>query len=183
MKWQSKQSDLSHYFLSEYLEFQVLIFLSVQFQVHNCSKLMLGCVLAVPGSPRHLTFSLGWLGNLIFLYTCRIIIFWEPWISKFQNIGPARIFLGALAQNCNGDYFCNCRYDKLDEEESQQVEFLVFCTSRNVAKAAGEFLKERLVMAADEEVRKASKSKRGECWETEIESYWWIETRDYYVFL
>jgi len=38
----------------------------------------------------------------------------------------------------------------------------VFCTSRNVAKAAGEFLKERLVMAADEEVKKASKSKRGE---------------------
>ena len=57
--------------------------------------------------------------------------------------------------------FC-CRNDRLDEEESQQVEFLVFCTSRNVAKAAGEFLKERLVMAADEEVKKASKSKRGE---------------------
>ena len=37
----------------------------------------------------------------------------------------------------------------------------MFCTSRNVAKAAGEFLKERLVMAADEEVKKASKSKRG----------------------
>ena len=178
MKWQSKQSDLSHYFLSEYLEFKVLIFLSVQFPVHICSKLMLGCVLAAPGSPWHLTFSLGWLGNLIFLHTRRIIC-WEPWISKFQNIGPARIFLRVLAQNCNGDYFCHCRYDKLDEEESQQVEFLVFCTSRNVAKAAGEFLKERLVMAADEEVRKASKSKRGECWETEIESYWWIEARDY----
>jgi len=72
-------------------------------------------------------------------------------------------FLRTLAQNCKGDYFCHCRYDKLDEEESQQVEFLVFYTSRNVAKAAGEFLKERLVMAADEEVRKASKSKRGEC--------------------
>ena len=43
------------------------------------------------------------------------------------------------------------------------MEFLVFCTSRNVAKAAGEFLKERLVMAADEEIKKASKSKRGEC--------------------
>lgn len=55
-----------------------------------------------------------------------------------------------------------CRNDRLDEEECQQVEFLVFCTSRNVAKAAGEFLKERLVMAADEEVKKASKSKRGE---------------------
>ena len=35
MKWQSKQSDLSRYFLSEYLEFKVLIFPSVQFQVHN----------------------------------------------------------------------------------------------------------------------------------------------------
>ena len=56
---------------------------------------------------------------------------------------------------------CCCRNDRLDEEESQQVEFLVFCTSRNVAKAAGEFLKERLIMAADEEVKKASKSKRG----------------------
>lgn len=60
------------------------------------------------------------------------------------------------------------KYDKLDEEESQQVEFLVFCTSRNVAKAAGEFLKERLVMAADEEVRKASKSKRGKKVEQEV---------------
>ena len=129
---------------------------------------MLNCVLAAPSSPWHLNF----------FYACRIIC-WEPWISKFQNIGPARIFLRVLAQNCNGDYFCHGRYDKLDEEESQQVEFLVFCTSRNVAKAAGEFLKERLVMAADEEVRKASKSKRGECWETEIESYWWIEARDY----
>ena len=182
MKWQLKQCDLSHYFLSEYLQCQVLIFLSVQFQVHNCSKLMLGCVLSAPGSPWHLTFSLGWLGNLNFFFTCRILC-WEPWISKFQNIGPARIFLRVLAQNCNGDYFCHCRCDKLDEEESQQVEFLVFCTSRNVAKAAGEFLKERLVMAADEEVRKASKSKRGECWETQIESYWWIEARDYEVFL
>lgn len=57
---------------------------------------------------------------------------------------------------------CCCRNDRLDEEECQQVEFLVFCTSRNVAKAAGEFLKERLVMAADDEVKKASKSKRGE---------------------
>ena len=57
---------------------------------------------------------------------------------------------------------CCFRNDRLDEEECQQVEFLVFCTSRNVAKAAGEFLKERLVMAADEEVKKASKSKRGE---------------------
>lgn len=57
---------------------------------------------------------------------------------------------------------CFCRNDRLDEEECQQVEFLVFCTSRNVAKAAGEFLKERLVMAADEEIKKASKSKRGE---------------------
>ena len=79
----------------------------------------------------------------------------------FQNVRALGLL--ELAQNCNGDYFCHCRYDKLDEEESQQVEFLVFCTSRNVAKAAGEFLKERLVMAADEEVRKASKSKRGEC--------------------
>ena len=59
MKWQLKQSDLSRYFLSEYLEYQVLIFLSVQFEVHICSKLMLGCVLAAPGSPWHLTFSLG----------------------------------------------------------------------------------------------------------------------------
>ena len=61
--------------------------------------------------------------------------------------------------------FCYLFYrnDKLDEEECQQVEYLVFCTSRNVAKAAGEFLKERLVMAADEEMKKASKSKRGEC--------------------
>lgn len=42
------------------------------------------------------------------------------------------------------------------------MEFLVFCTSRNVAKAAGEFLKDRLVTAAEEEVKKASKSKRGE---------------------
>ena len=43
------------------------------------------------------------------------------------------------------------------------MEYLVFCTSRNVAKAAGEFLKERLVMAADEEMKKANKSKRGDC--------------------
>ncbi|XP_078379288.1 cohesin subunit SA-2-like isoform X3 [Oculina patagonica] len=58
--------------------------------------------------------------------------------------------------------------DRLDEEECQQVEFLVFCTSRNVAKAAGEFLKERLVMAADEEVKKASKSKRGKKADQEV---------------
>ena len=57
-----------------------------------------------------------------------------------------------------------CRNDKLDEEECQQIELIVFCTSRNVAKAAGEFLKDRLVMAADEEVKKASKSKRGKPW-------------------
>ena len=57
-----------------------------------------------------------------------------------------------------------CRNDKLDEEECQQIELIVFCTSRNVAKAAGEFLKDRLVMAADEEVKKASKSKRGKHW-------------------
>ena len=55
------------------------------------------------------------------------------------------------------------RIDKLDEDECQQVEFLVFCTSRNVARAAGEFLKERLVMATDEEFKKGSKSKRGDC--------------------
>lgn len=58
--------------------------------------------------------------------------------------------------------------DKLDEEECQQIELIVFCTSRNVAKAAGEFLKDRLVMAADEEVKKASKSKRGKKAEQEI---------------
>ena len=60
--------------------------------------------------------------------------------------------------------FSCCRNDKLDEEECQQIELIVFCTSRNVAKAAGEFLKDRLVMAADEEVKKASKSKRGKPW-------------------
>ncbi|PFX16109.1 cohesin subunit SA-2-like [Stylophora pistillata] len=58
--------------------------------------------------------------------------------------------------------------DKLEEEECQQVEFLVFCTSRNVAKAAGEFLKDRLVLAADEEMKRASKSKRGKKAEQEI---------------
>ena len=46
----------------------------------------------------------------------------------------------------------------------------MFCTSRNVAKAAGEFLKDRLVMAADEEVKKATKSKRGKptCTSTDV---------------
>ena len=52
---------------------------------------------------------------------------------------------------------------KLDEEECQQIEFLVFCTCRNVARAAGEFLKERLILAADEEIKTRSKSKRGGC--------------------
>lgn len=60
------------------------------------------------------------------------------------------------------------RIDKLDEDECQQVEFLVFCTSRNVARAAGEFLKERLVMAADEEFKKGSKSKRGKKADQEV---------------
>ena len=53
------------------------------------------------------------------------------------------------------------RNDKLEEEECQQVEFLVFCTSRNVSRAAGEFLKQRIVVAADDEIKKANKSKRG----------------------
>ena len=39
----------------------------------------------------------------------------------------------------------------------------MFCTCRNVARAAGEFLKERLILAADEEIKTRSKSKRGGC--------------------
>ena len=39
----------------------------------------------------------------------------------------------------------------------------MFCTCRNVARAAGEFLKERLILAADEEIKTRSKSKRGRC--------------------
>ena len=39
----------------------------------------------------------------------------------------------------------------------------MFCTSRNAARAAGEFLKERLILAADEEIKTTSKSKQGGC--------------------
>lgn len=60
------------------------------------------------------------------------------------------------------------KIDKLDEEECQQIEFLVFCTCRNVARAAGEFLKERLILAADEEIKTRSKSKRGKRADQEV---------------
>ena len=39
------------------------------------------------GGTSHLTFVLGWLGNLSF---CIEIVCWEPWISQFQSIGWAQ---------------------------------------------------------------------------------------------
>ena len=39
------------------------------------------------GGTCHLTFVLGWLGNLSF---CIEIVCWEPWISQFQSIGWAQ---------------------------------------------------------------------------------------------
>ncbi|XP_032234908.2 cohesin subunit SA-1 isoform X2 [Nematostella vectensis] len=50
--------------------------------------------------------------------------------------------------------------DKLDEEDCQQIQLLVFCTHRQVAHAAGEFLAKRINDAAEADL-KASKSKKG----------------------
>ena len=57
-------------------------------------------------------------------------------------------------------YCCGCfRYEKLDEEDCQQVQLLVFCTHKQVAHAAGQFLYKRIKDAADEVI--SSRSKKG----------------------
>nr|QIC49987.1 cohesin subunit SA-1 [Actinia equina] len=52
------------------------------------------------------------------------------------------------------------QYDKLDEEDCQQVQLLVFCTHKQVAHAAGQFLYKRIKDAAEEDI-KPNKSKKG----------------------
>ena len=49
--------------------------------------------LAVPGGLWHLTFALGWLGNLGNFYI--ELLCWAPWISQVQSIGLPGIFLRA----------------------------------------------------------------------------------------
>ncbi|XP_028518614.1 cohesin subunit SA-1 [Exaiptasia diaphana] len=52
------------------------------------------------------------------------------------------------------------QYEKLDEEDCQQIQLLVFCTHRQVAHAAGQFLYKRIKDAADEQI--SSRSKKGD---------------------
>ena len=60
-------------------------------QAKDC-KFKQGCALAAPGGLWRLTFALGRLENLYFLIQ---IIYWAPWILRFQSTRFPSIFLRA----------------------------------------------------------------------------------------
>ena len=64
--------------------------------VQICITLNGGATLAAPRWPWHLTFALGWLGNLSF---CIEIMWGVPWISQVQSTRVNIMFPGAQPWN------------------------------------------------------------------------------------